>query len=125
MKQIPCILLIAGILSSGGCKEEAIHEAGELTGHWEVFAAEREGKETTLLNGAVFLFKEDGTMQTNITGEEHHGPFVLDKTTITYSGNEPMTFKIREFHGDTLVLITKLQEMQFRFDLHRTTTESQ
>lgn len=125
MKQLLRVLLIGSVILSFGCKEEPVYDPANLTGHWEVYAAERNGKETTLLNGAVFLFEENGTMQTNVTGQEHRGTFQINKATIEYTGESPMQFKVTSLQGDTMSLSTELEGMRFMFDLQRTTTESQ
>jgi hypothetical protein len=90
-----------------------------------VYGAERNGRNTSLLDGAVFQFQEDGTMNTNITGQERSGPFDLKGNKITFQDEGEMVFVIGTFYGDTLSLNTELQGMHFILDLHRTTTESQ
>lgn len=107
------------------CKSEATYQADQLTGHWAVYSAERDGKSTTLLNGAIFQFMEDGSMKTNITGQESSGPFALKDNKINFLVGENMVFEIGTLHNDTLSLNTELQGMNFILDLHRTNTESQ
>jgi hypothetical protein len=108
-----------------GCKEDPSIHQDQLTGHWAVYDAERDGKNTTLLNGAVFYFQEDGTMQTNITGQESSGRFDLNENTINFQGSESMLFEIGSLANDTLTLHTELQGMHFILDLQRKNTESQ
>jgi len=123
MRQLFCVILFTGLLFSQGCKEEPSYAAEELIGHWEVYAAARNGKETTLLNGAVFLFETDNKMQTNITGEETSGGFTLEQDRILFAGDHPMEFEIAALHGDSLSLKTDIQDLYFVLALKRATTE--
>lgn len=125
MWRLSGVLFLAGILFLIACKTETSYEANQLTGHWAVYGAERNGKNTTLLNGAIFQFMEDGSMNTNITGQEVSGRFDLQENKISFEGGEKMLFEIGTLHGDTLSLNTELQGMHFILDLHRTNTESQ
>jgi hypothetical protein len=124
MKTLSYVLL-SGAFFFAGCKEETTFQKDQLTGHWAVYAAERDGRETTLLNGAVFQFMENGTMQTNVTGVENSGAFELQGKEIMFRGGENMVFEIGMLAGDTLLLNTQLEGMRFVLDLHRTTTEAQ
>ena len=123
MRQVHCVILVSVLLCSAGCKQEQSYAPESLTGHWEVYAAERNGRETTLLNGAVFLFGEDNKMRTNFTGQEAEGTFTLEANTILFSGDLPMHFEITALQGDSMSLKTAVQEMQFVLDLKRATTE--
>lgn len=125
MRRLHCVLLLAGILFLTACGNEVTYQSDQLTGHWAVYGAERDGKNTTLLNGAIFQFMEDGSMNTNITGQENSGRFDLQDNKINFQGSEKMIFEIGTLHGDTLSLNTELQGMNFILDLHRTNTESQ
>jgi hypothetical protein len=125
MRRFIGVLLVAGAIGLTGCKEEPVYQKDQLTGHWAVYGAERNGRNTSLLDGAVFQFQEDGTMNTNITGQERSGPFDLKGNKITFQDEGEMVFVIGTFYGDTLSLNTELQGMHFILDLHRTTTESQ
>ena len=125
MRRFIGVLLVAGAIGLTACKEEPTYQKDQLTGHWAVYSAERNGKNTSLLDGAVFQFQEDGTMNTNITGQERSGPFDLKGNKITFQDEGEMVFVIGTFYGDTLSLNTELQGMHFILDLHRTTTESQ
>ena len=124
MKQYLSVLIYAGVLCMMGCKNEPAFQKEQLTGHWEVYNAERNGKETSLLNRAVFLFREDGSMQTNITGRENTGTFSVEKNRIAFNSPEKMEFEVLMLDKDTLTLSTDLQQLHFILDLHRTTTES-
>ncbi|HLF65190.1 MAG TPA: hypothetical protein VI603_15605 [Saprospiraceae bacterium] len=125
MYRLLSVIFIAGVMYLTACKNEVSYHREQLTGHWAVYGAERDGKGTTLLNGAIFQFQEDGSMNTNITGQEISGPFDLEENKINFQGTEKMVFEIGMFHGDTLSLNTELQGMHFILDLHRTNTESQ
>jgi hypothetical protein len=117
--------MFATVMQILACKEEVSYHQDQLTGHWAVYGAERDGKNTTLLNGAIFQFRPDGTMNTNITGQESRGPFDLKENKVNFQGTENMVFEIGILSGDTLSLHTELQGMHFILDLQRTNTESQ
>jgi hypothetical protein len=106
-----------------GCKEESAYQSDALMGHWEVYDAERNGKGTTLLNGAVFLFEEENKMQTNVTGQETSGMYQLEQNVIVFTSAEQMEFKIAMLHGDSLALTTNIQNMNFILRLKRATTK--
>lgn len=125
MWRIFCVILIAATIQLMGCKNEVLYQKNQLIGHWTVFGAERDGKSTTLLNGAIFQFHDNGTMHTNWTGEESSGQFEIKENLVSYSGTENMSFEIGALNGDTLSFTTDLQGMRFILDLHRTNTESQ
>lgn len=118
-------VILLGVLSllTGCTEEQKTYAAEDLTGHWEVFAAQRNGKETTLLNGAVFQFGEQYNMQTNFTGRETEGSYTLEQDVIELAGDPPMRFEIVALHGDSLTLKTAVQAMHFVLDLKRATTE--
>jgi hypothetical protein len=125
MLKIFYVILMVGIIQLLACKNEESYQKNQLIGHWTVFAAERDGKSTTLLNGAIFQFHNDGMMHTNVTGEESSGQFDLKENLVSFSSTENMSFEIGALHGDTLSFTTELQGMRFVLDLHRTNTESQ
>ncbi len=125
MWRLSGVILVATMIFILACKDEVSYHKEQLTGHWAVFGAERNGKNTTLLDGAIFQFQQDGTMNTNITGQESSGPFDLKENKVSFQGTENMVFEIGTLRGDTLSLHTELQGMHFILDLQRTNTESQ
>lgn len=118
-------MILGVLIFAGACKEEPVYETEALNGRWEVYTAERNGKETTLLNGAFFVFAEDGHLETNITGQDDRAPFSMENNAISYEGPEPMQFQVRDLTSDTMKLATELQGMQFLFHLQRMRTEAQ
>lgn len=124
MRRFYSVLLCVMTLLMVSCKEEVSVDAGQLSGHWAVFNAERNGRPTALLNGAIFQFQEDGMLHTNITGEELAGRFEVEKNQIQFNAEQTMLFQVNGLSGDTLSLGMTIQSNQFLLDLHRTTTES-
>jgi len=118
-------MILTGMIGISACHEEVTYRKDQLTGHWAVFNAERDGKGTTTLDGAIFQFLEDGTMNTNITGQENSGHYEIKNTQINFLGPDKMLFEIGTLTGDTMSLNTELQGYHFLLDLHRTQTESE
>lgn len=125
MWRVIYVILFAGVVQILACKNEVPYQKNQLIGHWTVFNAERDGKNTTLLNGAIFQFHSDGAMHTNWTGEESSGQFDLNENLVKFTSTENVAFEIGALNGDTLSLSTEVQGMRFILDLHRTNTESQ
>ncbi len=124
MKRGTGVLFMIGICCLTACNQEVTYSKDQLTGHWAVYAAKRDGRTTSTLDGAIFQFQEDGTMNTNIS-ENYSGPYSVTENKIEFDGTEHMIFEIRELVEDTMSLSAELQGMHFILDLHKTKTESQ
>lgn len=106
------------------CKEERDVRVEELYGTWEVTAAEREGRETETLNGAIFDIGEGGQMYTNImNGRDDTGTYTFKEMTLHFDGNEPAVYEIDSIGADRMHLSVKLQGMDFSLSLERTAAE--
>lgn len=125
MKRGIGVIIVTGIFCLTACKQDVSYNKDQLAGHWALYAAERDGKPTSTLDGAIFQFQDDGTMNTNVTGDEYSGPYEIQENKVTFQGTEPMTFEIIAFTGDSLSLNTELQGKHFILDLYKTKTESE
>ncbi|MDX1409744.1 MAG: hypothetical protein R3330_16460 [Saprospiraceae bacterium] len=123
MKWTICVVWVAilGIWLSCGSDREVVVD--DLIGVWEVTAAEREGRSTETLNGAIFDFRDDGTMMTNISGQEDEGPFVYESMHIHHQGQLDAEYRIDTYEVDSMRLEVTLHQLDFAFKLNRKNTE--
>ena len=125
MRELLSVLCFATVPLYFACNGDPDVQGSQLSGHWVVYGASRDGRETTLLNRAVFLFGAKDSMETNVTGTESKGAYRLTDNTIYFDGAQSMAFSIESLHGDSMELATRLRDMQFNLRLHRLQTESQ
>lgn len=95
----------------------------DLIGTWEVTAAEREGRSTETINGAIFDFRNDGTMMTNISGQEDTGAFTFEAMRIHHAGELAAEYRIDAYGVDSMLLRTRLHQRDFAFKLKRVMSE--
>lgn len=121
---LPTVLFLLFLCASCGDDNTAIGESTTVAGGWELERATRNNMETELLDGLFFEFKEDGTLVTNLMGNDTEGTYEWDGDQITTAGvNPPMTYKIKEMTDSTLNIQSKFQGFQFSFELSRKETE--
>lgn len=85
---------------------------------WELKRALRNNMETATLDGLFYEFKEDGTLVTNLMGNEQDGTYTIDGTEIATTGVDlPLTYEITELTDTTLHLQSRYQGYQFNFEL--------
>lgn len=118
-----CVLILSSMMIFSACTEEREVGVDDLIGTWEVKAAERNGRATETLNGALFEFRTDGSMMTNISGEEDEGSFTFENGQIRHNGALAADYQIREFETDSMSLNVILHQMHFALDLRRATNE--
>ena len=71
MRSIWVVLVIVCLaLPQVSCGEESEVTEEDVIGEWEVIAANRNGKPTELVKGAMFSIGKDGQMSTDLTGTE-------------------------------------------------------
>ena len=111
------------LLALASCKRtEEIHQE-YLYGKWDIIRAERNGLETSYLNGGYFVIEDEGMMTVNITGEEERGSFTLDKDRLQLNDKE---FDIQSLKADSLVIrYTPASHGKFVFYMVRHTDEDQ
>ncbi|MEL6865488.1 MAG: hypothetical protein AAFP19_13765 [Bacteroidota bacterium] len=95
------------------------YETKDLYGHWNVVAAKRNGQTTESLYGAYFEFQDDGTMLTNISGEDDETPFEYKEGSLIQNGPQPLNYAV-DFQSDsTLMLVLEIQGTKFEMSLLR------
>ena len=121
MRFLPIVLLVS-LTCFVACVPDGTvsDEATVAGGRWELTTAFRNGAETGMLEGLYYEFGADGTLRTNLQGNESPGTYELEETTITTAGvRPPLTYEITELTDTTLSLRTELQNFRFDFELAR------
>jgi len=105
------------------CNDDAatgVSAAATVEGSWELVQATRNNVETGLLEGLTYNFRPDGSLETNLMGNETIGTYVWEGTEIVTEGVKlSLTYQIRELTDSTLNLRSKYQSYQFDFKLKR------
>ncbi len=110
-----CSLLL---FTSCGSNDDLAAEAVVPGSNWELKRALRNNMETATLDGLFYEFKEDGTLVTNLMGNEKDGTYSIEGTEITTEGIDlPLTYEITELTDSTLHLQSRYQGYQFNFEL--------
>lgn len=95
-------------------------EPATINGQWELTRALRNNMETGMLDGLTFNFSPDGTLETNLYGNETKGTYNWSGQEITTDGVKlPLTYSIQEMTDSTLHLRSKYQGFQFDFMMER------
>ncbi len=116
MKRIICFsFVLSCVLFS--CEEDAKCSQSDLNGNWDLFLAERNGKETGTLKGTFFNFQSDTSLVTNVFGSEESYKYQLKRNRILTKGDKAIEFKIETIQKDTLVLSAEIQNNDFKFSL--------
>ena len=106
------------LLSLVACKEEQAVQHSDLIGMWVVTYAERDGKPTELINGAVFQI-DDSTMSTDFTGFEKHGRYEFDGSVLRHSAQGESVYEVVSVRVDTMDLRTRVSGLRFDMELMR------
>ncbi len=85
-----------------------------LPGYWNVYAAERSGKSTSLLNGAFFDLREGNVIVTNVNGDTLTSDYVFSKNTINVKELDKV-FKIVNLSQDSMILHSKISNYNYKF----------
>ena len=104
--------------------DSAVAEAAALEGRWELDRATRNNMETQMLEGLFYAFQPDGSLRTNLMGNELTGTYELSETTVVTQGvRPPLTYEVLTLSDSTLHLRTELQGFRFDFELVRPIAE--
>lgn len=117
MRLLVSLGFFAFLLSSCGSDTT---ERVTINGQWELARALRNNVETGMLDGLKFNFSPDGTLETNLLGNETKGTYSWSGQEITTEGVKlPLTYTIQEMSDSTLHLRSKYQGFQFDFIMER------
>jgi hypothetical protein len=87
-----------------------------LYGRWEIYKAERNGRDTPYLRRGYFDFQKNGEMKVNITGEEEQGKFVMEGALIRFQAQGESAFAIKSLRQDSMeIQYDSGSQSQFKF----------
>jgi hypothetical protein len=117
-------LVVFFMIYQTACESEPKENYGPLYGKWELETATNNGKPTELLTGLFFDFAEDGTMKTNVTGMAEKVNFTLKEGKIEQrEGRIDLDYEIKSMNDSSLVLITKIRNASFQFNLSKVASQ--
>jgi len=119
MRQRQITILGILIFIAISCKQDTKQLPLEyLPGYWDVYSAERNGKKTSLLNGAFFELKEGNVIVTNVNGDTITGSYILSDNTIKVAelNND---FKVMSLSQDSMSLYAKISKYTYNFHTTR------
>jgi len=85
-----------------------------LKGYWDVYSADRNGKKTTLLNGAFFELKDENTIVTNVNGDTITSTYAVVNNAIELDAISTK-FRIIELKQDSMMLYSKISNYKYNF----------
>ncbi len=107
------------MLLVAACNTDAVIQTEYLLGRWELRKALRNQKQTGNLDGTYFSFKENGTVETNLTGMDETSDFELKKKEILQKSAQPLVYQVKSFSDSALVLVTTMRGIEFELELVR------
>jgi len=103
------------------CRQEASGpaqpdlKANDLVGKWSMHEAYKGKVKTKLLDNGFFEFSNDGKLMTNILGDDGFHPYTLSNNEIKVTDGEGAIYKVIEKTQDTLTLMTRIRNFDFKF----------
>jgi hypothetical protein len=94
--------VLAFLMLAFACKNSPDVNADDLTGHWVIAKAERNGRPSEYLDRGYFTFTADGQLTVNLTGTEEKGGFRLADGSIRMDGHRD--YQIDRYAPDSLFL---------------------
>ncbi len=115
MRERQLFILSLLIFITVSCKQDTKQlPLDNLLGYWDVYAAERNGNKTSLLDGAFFEIKEDNMITTNVNGDTLTTQYVLSKNSIRVEDIK-MDFRIVDLSQDSMTLFSKISNYKYTF----------
>lgn len=112
------LLLSLVSISFNACKNEPKIEQEDLLGRWELREGFRNEQKSEDLAGLFFEFFGDGKMLTNMSGATAEAQYELKKQTLLQRGGDmDADYQITTLNDSSLVLMTTLRDVNFRFVL--------
>lgn len=120
MKRLIASTFLISLVSIGfnSCKNEPKIEQEDLLGRWELREGFRNEQKSEDLSGLFFEFFGDGKMLTNMSGSTAEAQYELKKQTLLQRGGDmDADYQISTLNDTSLVLVTTLRDINFRFVL--------
>jgi hypothetical protein len=113
---------LTGLMIFSSCKENASIATQGLNGKWEIYKADRNGRETPYLRRGYFIFDAQGILTVNITGNDESSPYTIDDNVITTEGKS--TYTIIALRNESMDIHYAMNsENEFMFFLKKTSNE--
>lgn len=100
-------------------EEEKIQQM--IIGRWTLEEAQRNDRVTESLASLYFIFREEGTMETNLLGSEEMYFYSVSPLEIIQRGSriEPIQYQINQLSDSSAELSTSLRNFNFVFKLRK------
>ncbi len=116
------LVSFGGLMILVSCKESTTISTQGLNGKWEIYSANRNGRETPYLRGGYFIFDAKNNLTVNITGSDETGPFLMKDNRIIQEGKADYT--ITSIRQDSMDIYYAMNpENEFMFFLKKTSNE--
>ncbi len=104
-----------------GCESEEDKVQQMITGRWTLTEAQRNNRVTESLASLYFIFREEGTMETNLLGTEEMYFYTVSPTEIIQKGPrmDPIKYQINQLSDSSAELSTSLRNFNFVFKLRK------
>jgi len=124
MKSRISLLLVLIWLGSYSCKQDvrsaSFVEETRLEGKWEMIEARKGNTVTKMLDNAYFIFSETQAIESNLLQEGQQFKYVLSKNIVEVDNPSKSTFIVQKATSDTLIMATKMRNIEFQFTLKKT-----
>lgn len=108
---------------SCGDDNGSVSSKATIEGRWELVEARKNNTKTGVVDGLHFEFRPDGSLETNLMGNESPGTYLKTGDEIVTEGVKlPMDFNIQGMTDSTLHLRSKFRGFQFDFLMARPET---
>lgn len=114
MKFLSWTLLAVLLLA---CKSERKVSPADVAGRWNFAYAERNGRETKMLNRAYFVFHPDKSVTSNLFQSNERMTFDIANNILSVSGQDSLRMEIVDFQPDTMYLEGKMGDFDMQFML--------
>jgi hypothetical protein len=117
----PRWILIAVAFFWLGCESEEEKIQQMIIGRWTLEEAQRNDRVTESLASLYFIFREEGTMETNLLGSDEMYFYTVSPLEIVQKGPqiEPIKYQIQQISDSTVALSTSLRNFNFVFKLRK------
>ena len=104
-----------------GCESEEEKIQQMIIGRWTLEEAQRNNRVTESLASLYFIFREEGTMETNLLGSEEMYFYTVSPLEIEQKGPriETIKYQIQQISDSTAELSTSLRNFNFVFKLRK------
>lgn len=93
-----------------------VSDEASLNGRWLLVEARKNNAPTGVVDGLFFTFNPDGSLETNLMGNEQPGAYTRTGNTIATEGVKlPMDFNIQELTDSSLHVRSEFRGYQFDF----------